>query len=111
MYFGAQVSLLAFRERGAGVTRAPPRCAPGSAARAIQVRACAAPGAAAPRHRRGFVPSAAGFTNYKGLGVKGKGARRKSCFLQLLVSVLLGRRVVVGLALWALFPPLLHMAG
>lgn len=44
--------------------------------------------------------------NYKGRGAKGRGARRKSCFLQLLVTVLLGNgAVVVGLVLCGVFPP------
>lgn len=46
--------------------------------------------------------------NCKGRGAQGRGTRRKSCFLQLLVAVLLGERVVVvGLVwLYGFFPPL-----
>lgn len=44
--------------------------------------------------------------NYKGRGAKGRGTRRKSCFLQLLVTVLLGKGVVVGLVrLYGIFFP------
>lgn len=38
--------------------------------------------------------------NHKGRGAKGRGPRRKSCFLQLLVAVLLGKGLVVVGLVW-----------